>query len=776
MDQGTCSLLDLPSVLQMISRLAHSPAGKERALRLHPLRDEEEIERRFRLLDEAVRFAAEKERISFQHLEDPDGVLSELSGPDPRLEPIQFLLLLPYLQLAAGLRQAFPPRQWPLLAVRVQDLGRFEELVRRIEQTFDPSGEIREGADPRLREARKKQTHLRTRLQEHLESYFAGPKGKYLIPDPFVTQRNGRYVLPLRVEHVREIPGIVHGSSSSGATLFLEPLSAVDLNNQYLYFQEREQEIIREILGRLSQDLKARLPELQTLVDRVGELDLLFACAEFFHRFRCTLPELGREQPHLLFEEARHPLLLETLGEAQVVPISLKITRRDNCLVISGPNTGGKTVSLKTVGLFALMAQSGLPLPALRVQLPLFHSILADIGDHQSIAEHLSTFSAHIQRLKWMMETVNPPALILLDELGRGTDPVYGSALAIAVMDFFRRKEVLLVVTTHQQAVKSFAAATEGIRNASVQLDPVTLRPTYRIELGVAGSSSGLEIAEQLGFPVPLLERARACLEEKDLLAERFLARLREELQALEREKEELLQQQEELGARRAEWEAEFQRREVQRQQEYEAALERWSREFQAEWRRLLQRVKDRFEAVRIRREMKARESALKEAFRAKYRSPASPEPCREGARPGDLQEGDWAYHAFFRKEGKVLEIQDQQAIIEIDGKKVNTAIKDLSKSTTRKVVRRPARNVTLHVAEEVNPELNLIGQTVNDALERADKFLDRAFVSHLPEVRIIHGYGSGRLQKALAGFLADHPQVEEFETEGGATRVRIRS
>jgi DNA mismatch repair protein MutS2 len=774
MDQESLSLLEFPDLLGILQGFAQSAPGRARLAELRPLGDLARMTHRLGLVEETTRYASSSGRPGFHHIEDLEAVFSYLGIQGQALEPRQFITVLDLLKTAQELKRSFTPAQWPRLAEHLHSVPVLTDAIRKIEHTLEPTGEVRESADPELGSARRRQSRYRDQVQGHLNSYFSGSRARLLISDPFVTSRNGRYVIPVKIEHQRELPGVVHGTSSSGATLFVEPLSAVNLNNQLLYYQDREQEVLHRILNRLTDALRPHLAELKETAEKIADLDALFAVGDFYLRYRCTIPGLNEER-RLRLDDARHPLLEKDLGPDRVVAVSFRLDRAENVLVISGPNTGGKTVALKTLGLLCLMAQSGLPVPATHADLPVFRQVLADIGDRQSIAQHLSTFSAHILRIRSMMEKLDPPSLILLDELGTGTDPLDGSALGIGIIDFFRQRSTLVVATTHHQSIKQFAFSTPGVINASVELDPETLQPTYRLQMGVAGSSGGLEIASQLGMPRSVIGRARELFSEQDLQAERYLARLRRELEQVARLRGQL--EEETRGAQQSaeQLRLEFLAREQERQKKQEKALAGWAADFSQEAERLVKNVKDRFEAARMRAELKRKEEGLKEAFRRKIVESRPAESPAKNPAETNIREGDWVYHSFFRKRGRVISVKNEEIALEVEGKRITASRSDLQIAEEKPVARKLPPNVILDVVEEGERELNLIGCTVEEAISRTDKFLDRAFVANLQEVRIIHGFGKGKLKAALTGFLSDHPHVLSCQVEGGATLVSIR-
>ncbi len=770
MDQETLSLLEFPSVLAILERFAHSPEGKTAISGIRPSTDRAVIEDGLASIAESAAYIAEQTRPSFRALPDSRPLLASLAVQGQILDPSEFLDLLQILKTGQGLSSALKKDRWPQLRRMLDPIPDLGVLVDRIERVLTSKGEVRDDADPQLANARKKQTEARKRVQQQLNRYLNGPKAKYLIDEPFLTLRNHRFVLPVRSEHQKEFPGVVHTTSSSGATLFIEPLPEITLNNQCIYYQDQEQEIIRRILLRLSDDLRIHQESLGATVEILAKVDASFAIAEFSNRYRCVSPQLA-ESNQLTLQDARHPLLLETLGDEEVVPISVQLTSGQRVLVISGPNTGGKTLALKTIGLLAVMALSSLPVPATDAQIPILDQVLADIGDHQSISQKLSTFSAHIVRLRSIIEQVGPSSLILLDELGTGTDPVHGSALSIAIIEFFSKRSSLLAATTHHSAVKQFASSTPGIVNASVLLDPLDLKPTYELEFGLAGESSGLEIAGQLGLSRELVDRARQLLDPTELQTERYLEHLRTELARQREDTEELRRQSASLKSKEEQLDQAFERNEQKRQNELERLLGEWANQFKLETGNFIRKLQDQTEARRLRREAQSQQARLREAFRQKMANQTrGPKPA---AAPLELSKGNRVFHTFFRKPGVVVALENGEAVIDIEGKRVSTSLDQLEKPPQQESRTLPP-NVTLDVVEEVQSELNLIGLRVEEALAKTDKFLDRALLSQLSAVRIIHGFGTGKLKAALGEFLGEHPQVQDTRVEGGVTVVEL--
>ncbi len=787
MDLKTRELLGYRRALELVQAFAQCPMGRDEIGAMTPTADLATLRQRLALIEECGRFIDQGGKAGVGRVEDPRPLAQRLRDQDV-LEPGELLALTQSLKAGCEIRQALSKPQWPLLSQFAQPFPDCGQLTSEIERAIDPSGEIRDSAHPQLGKARRQQVRMRDDAQSHLGKFFSGAQKESLIAEPFVTSRGNRFVIPVRVERQKEIPGIVHGASSSGATVFLEPLSAVELNNQYLYHQERERELIRQVLARLSAEAREQLPAVEELIDGIGRADALFAVCRYARRYRCVTPDFD-DQNRLELRDARHPLLIESLGFERVVPTSLHLTERRSGIVISGPNTGGKTVALKTLGLLSLLAQSGIPVPASRAALPVFRDVLADIGDHQSISEQLSTFSAHVLRIRAMLDSLEEaersqeseqaglPTLILLDELGTGTDPVHGAALGVAIVEFLLQRRTFLAATTHHQALKVLASTNPGLINASVELDDRTHAPTYHLRLGLSGASSGLEIARQLGLSEQLVERARGLLSETDRQAESYLEHLRRESESLRRSRLKLEQRRQALRKEESRLREEHQQVEEKQAKQFEKALGEWSKDFKRLSERYLNSFKDRFEAVRVRQEVKRRQSALQEAFRQRFKDEhrrAPGEAATGGAQA--VEPGAWVEHAAFKKRGKVVSTKPGEVIVDFQGKRMNCRPDQVSPvSPPQKEPRRLPRNVSLNAVEEADPELNLVGSSVEDALQRADKFLDRAFLGALREVRLIHGHGKGKLRRALSELLEGHPHVSSYKGEGGSTRVMLR-
>src|SRR5438132_10570221 len=528
-------ILEFSALRAVVRRGAQTEIGRERIDRLGPISDIDELQRDLRGVTEMIELRRRGARLSFDGVADPTESISRLRIEGTALEPIAILSVARLCERAMDARAA-------ILAERETCATLFEivaglpyelkNLAARLTKKILPSGELDDRASPQLASIRRDIAQTRSRITRSLENLMR--RSNEAIQEELVTIRNDRFVIPVRSDHRGRINGVAHGSSSSGATVFVEPLETIEANNELQSLREAEEREIAEILFALSEELRRELPGLELAANAIAELDFINAKAGFAERLDCVVPEIDggtsaaskledkkihpdRLEPGLVpagdleFIDARHPLLAESLRETngKVVPVSFKLDDTNTTMVISGANAGGKTVVLKTAGLLSLMALSGLPVPAKEARVPFYRSVLADIGDHQSIAANLSTFTSHVANISRMIELCEAPALVLLDEVGTGTDPEEGSALGVAVVDHFRRAcGAHVMATTHYGGLKMYAANEEGVLNASVEFDEKTLQPTYRLMVGLAGSSSGLEIARRFGIPNEIVQAA----------------------------------------------------------------------------------------------------------------------------------------------------------------------------------------------------------------------------------------------------------------------------
>jgi DNA mismatch repair protein MutS2 len=796
MDERTFETLELQAFVELASRHVQTAPGRRRMLHLRPSTSRSEILRQLEITNECVGYLRTQGRFGLAGIEDPEPVLEQLHVEGTSLEPKQILILERLLFVSKELKQAVKSTEssgvFPHLLEITGGIPDLRPVLSAIHGKILPNGEIDDSASPELRDVRRDLTERRNRIHRTLESILRGQA--QAVQEEIITFRNGRFVIPVRTDSRNQIPGVVHGLSSSGQTTFVEPMIVINQNNDLVRLREQEEIEISRILSSITASLRENLAALRTISGIVTELDVAQAKAIFAEEFECGLPQIS-DGTHYWLRDARHILLEHSLRHSgsRAVPISLELDEGHHVLVISGPNAGGKTVVLKTLGLISLMAQMGFHVPARQALLPIFDQVFADIGDQQSISANLSTFTAHMRNIAEIAERVKPPALILIDEVGTGTDPEEGAALAIAIVDHFRKTGATTVASTHYPRLKMWASQTEGVRNASVEFDERTLRPTYRLLLGVAGASSGLEIARRTNLDEDILSKAKELIEPSHVQATEYLRRLKETLDEQEALRASLDDERTAVAEKFSKLDAEFARKEAARNQEFEAALAKALGEFKAEGERAVRKIKDRVEAARLKR---AVENQAAELRRSAARLRQTPGPGGESpweaaamtSRPDiseEINEGDRVRIQSLDQEGVVETIRDGTYVVIVGSLRYRAERQDLSrlKSSQTASIRMPARRV---IAEEtadkpVASELKVIGMTADEAVARVDKFIDEAFLAGIENIRIIHGHGKGILRNAIAEHLADHPQVERFSLAppeqggAGATLVELR-
>ena len=838
MHDQSFATLEYSELLALVRRAAQTPMGQLRIERLAPVADLKELRRALATVAECVALRRQGVSWSFAELADSSESLARLQIVGTALDPLAILELARLCEGALTARAAvFAERDsasalWKIVAELPREL---HSLVARIRNKILPGGELDDRASPELARIRHEVARLRSQITRSLENLMRSEE--VAIQDELVTVRNDRFVIPVRSDHRARIQGVAHGFSSSGATVFVEPLATIDANNELQSLRELEQQEIAKILFALSDELRAQHPAIAVAAEAVAELDFIGAKAAFHERFNCIVPELDAETLELF--EARHPLLEENLRAhgGMVVPVSFALDNQDTTMVISGANAGGKTVVLKTAGLLALMALSGLPVPARQARVPFYASVLADIGDHQSLAANLSTFTSHIGNIARMIELCTAPALVLLDEVGTGTDPEEGSALGVAVVDNFRRScGAHVIATTHYSGLKMYAANEEGVLNASVEFDEKTLRPTYRLLVGLAGSSSGLDIARRFGIPANVITNAAGQVQDSSRNATEYLRRIKREADEATALRAALEEERAAVAEKFAALDKEAERRERVRQTAFEHALQQTTAAFEKHAGELLGQIEDRAERLKVERETQKRTAELKrEAKRAASgEATAGGEQARgvrvvrdgqvldstsgspadaddEQASPGyvavrneggrdarALGVGDRVRLRSFGSVGIVDRVKGDEAEVRVGSLRLREKLENLELlealpaktesakgAGTRAALQRAARGTEFKrgtTGAAARTELNVIGRTTDEATAAVDKFLDEAFLNTSSEVRIVHGHGTGALRRVIAELLKGHPHVQRFSpappNQGGtgATVVELKN
>jgi DNA mismatch repair protein MutS2 len=801
MSRTAQDVLEFDKLLELLRQRTTCAPGRRFVDELQPGTNRKAVTASFALIREAREWLRIGRELGFGGLADPQSWLERIEGPGMVLEPREFLDAATLLETAGWLRQQFREEEtkFPLLAARATALSEFKDTLVVIRRSLLPNGEISDDASAALRRIRASITQARDAIQKTLKHILRSKNAE--AGEDYVTLRNDRFVIPLRAENRRSVPGVVHGASATGQTIFMEPLETIETNNQLVQLAEDEAAEIVRILRELTERLQRLRGPLKLAAETIAELDSIFARARFAQEFDAAMPEFS-EAGELRLEAARHPVLENKLrkeGRA-VVPMTLALGGEERVLVISGPNTGGKTVALKTTGIAALSAKSGIPVAAQRAVLPFFDRVLVDIGDEQSIAADLSTFSAHMLNLKAMLEAATPESLVLVDEMGTGTAPEEGAALAVALLDEFRAKNCIVLATTHHDRLKTWASTTAGVVNAAVEFDDVNLRPTYRLMVGVPGGSSGIAIARRLGIADAIIERARALMAPEALEAADLIAYLHRSRDELDRMQQQMTAERHALEEERKKLRGEWVERQQKRIHELEEKFAEMQRRFDENVARVVVAVKEKelrgsLEKTARRKALEARGEAREELNAAVVQALSESQQDlgvssagNTTVAPVELQPGMRIHVRGFSKPVVLRRIDGSSAEIEagplrmkvgldeitgVEGAGVASAAKASKGSVT---VRSQAGDTG--AAEEIN----LIGCTVEEATGRVDKFLDEAALANRSRVRIIHGHGTGALRKGLAQFLSKHPLVDSqsFETEerGGkaVTVVELRA
>ncbi len=791
----TFEALEYGALREHLARHAQSPLGRDRALALAPSTEVAAIRADLGRTTEATRYLSEVGRFGLGGLADPEPLLARLRIAGYPLEAGELLDVARYIQSGLELREAFSEvrDEYPLLATIATALPDLSKPLREIRSKILPTGEIDESASPELRRIRREIQRLRGDVQRSLERLMRD-RAPDAIQDELITIRNGRFVVPVRSEYRGRVKGVLHGASSTGQTVYIEPLDTIDQNNELAALREREEAEIRAILAAITDGLRAQGDSVARLVEGLGRLDFCAAKAHLAREFDCVAPELT-EDGALALDSARHPLLEYNLRGSgrSVVPMSAELAPDRRVLVISGPNAGGKTVVLKTTGLLSLMAQSGLHVPARAARLPVLDDVLVDIGDHQSLAANLSTFSAHVRNIASIIETLPRRSLVLLDEIGTGTDPDEGAAIAIAVLERLRGAGAYVIATTHYNRLKMYASRTDGVGNAAVEFDEKTLEPTYRLLVGHAGSSSGIEIARRLGLQDGVVEAARGLMSETDREAADYLRQLKVATDEANSLRVALDEEREAVAKRYTELDLDFQRRERDRAAEVARMLEQSVKDFEAEAKRLVANATDKTEQARLRKAAEAGAARMRgeaKARVAQLKPRAAQAAATEKERPapalGPVEPGVDVYIPKMDQRGTVESVSGDRLEVRLGLLKLKVRLDEVERvapSSEGSSATRLPSNVRVDLVDDemVPNELNIIGRHTDEATDILDKFLDEAFLGSLTQVRVIHGFGTGALKRAVAEVLSRHPHVASFgpapssQGGGGATVVELR-
>jgi DNA mismatch repair protein MutS2 len=798
----SAEVLEFEPLRRLLGRYVSSPAGRRELEKLQPHADLARLTEDLEEAAEAVgylRLATRPQpatrgaaiRVEFGGLPDLEAAVNKLHIEGASLEPKEIFDLFLILDRAADAKSVLTAaaQRFPLLARRALTIGDFRGLLQDLNGKILPDGSVSDNASVALARLRRDIERQKKSIQDSLERFLRAHREEGVLQEEFVTIRNERFVVPVIAGQRRKLDGVIHGTSSSGHTLFVEPLETIDLNNELVRLTEEEMREVHRILVEMTARLRGHAGSIRQTVSTMAELELIFAKGRFATEFDCVIP---RFTDRLLLRDARHPLLEDVLRKRRksAVPVSLELTKERRTLLISGPNTGGKTVTLKTVGLLSLMAQSGLPVPAAEAEFPLFEQVLADIGDYQSIQENLSTFSAHVSNIREMALDVTPASLVLLDELGAATDPEEGGALGVAIVEHFRGAGAFTLVSTHLMALKIYGASTGGVVNGSMGFDEETFEPTYHLRLGLPGKSAGLEIATRLGMPEDIMRRARHSMSDRERDVTRFLSELHHRIETTQALEQNLREKLVELEQREKEIAREWEKRETAKLKELErrtdAALARFEEQAQDTLGKIVQSSERRKADQDSQRRVSKAKRELKEDFQTTVLS-TQDDSRQDRIQPLRIVEGVRVRLKDVRDPARVRRVLGNGRFeVEAGFMKMQVSIDDVievlpeSGPSTGKL----PKNVSFKPAPELAPvhqEINIIGHHAEEARDEVDQFLDHAVMATASRVRIVHGHGMGILRKVMQELLSKHPHVARYypapQSEGGsgATIVELR-
>lgn len=799
MNAHSLELLEYESLRRLLARYTGSPLGRNLLEKVTPSSDREYLASELALAAEALEYTRSADRSSgardgparlrFTDLPDIESASVRLRIEGAVLDSLEIYSLLVLLERAAEIRGALLgcADTYPRLSDMASLISEFRPLLRDLAGKILPDGSLSDDASVALARIRRDVERQRRQIEESLERFVRAHREDGVLQEEFVTVRNDRFVIPVIPGAKKRVPGVIHGASGSGHTLFLEPMETIELNNDLVRLNEEEMREVHRILREMTGRLREHAPAVEGAARILGQMDYAFAKARFAVEFDAVIPRFTLDdQPRLALRRARHPLLQDVLRRRKkpIVPVSLSLDSETRTLLISGPNTGGKTVTMKTVGLLSLMAQSALPVPAEEAEFPVFDEVLADIGDEQSIEQNLSSFSAHIVRLKEMVEAVTPRSLVLLDELGRATDPEEGGSLGVAVVEEFRQFGAFTLASTHLLPLKVYGAGTPGVLNASMGFNEETLEPTYVLRTGMPGKSAGLDIATRLGLPPHMIERARNAMSTRERDLARLLNQLEQRLTeaaaqiaANEQAKVKLIEREQTLEKEAQKQQAlklkELEHRAAEAIAQFDAGTRQMMEALTASAERRKDAEKLQRQAARIKREL---QETIHGASGPKAPPPALPE-LHEGVR---VRLRDVREAAIVRRVNPngTLDVDLGMLKMQVPASEVLEILEGKGQG------RHLPAGVTFTAGprwDTLTREINVIGKTADEAIDAVDKFLDTAILAEVARIRVVHGHGHGVLRKALGTWLGKHPGVEKYypaspqEGGTGATIVELK-
>ena len=832
MRETSAAALEWQRLREYLAGRTQSPLGRARVLALEPGRDLQQIERAQQLTAEMRRYLQGGGDFGFGGLFDPKALLDRSRIPNASLEPLEIRRIAELAEHISDWRTlvAEPPDwlagEWPAVTALSHPLMQtnFFRLLQLVSGKIEADGSLSDEASPELARIRRAAERQHKAIEDSLRRQLRIVADAGGAQEELITVRGERFVIPVKTEFRKRVPGVVHGSSSSGQTVFVEPMETIEQNNELVRLLDEEQAEVHRLLVEMTAAIGEQAGSIARGTEVLAEVEAHLAYAKFARDLRCVRPVFTDGKPHrtedgeeaaLSLEGARHPLLEMRLREERmaaaqtrraredaatdsgIVPLTIALPGVAKQLIISGPNTGGKTVALKTVGLLALMAQAGLPVPAESARLPIFSAVYADIGDAQSIERNLSTFSAHITNVNRIAREADTRALVLLDELGAATDPEEGAALAVAISERFLQMGAWSLITTHLTSLKIYAAKHAGVVNAAVGFDERTLAPTYELRLGVPGASSGINIAERLGLDPVMIRSARASVTTQSADIARFLDELHTQLTAVTVERAQIREREQQVQREKQRLEIEGRQEQRQRARELEVKLASLMKDFEYQMRESVKGVEDKGVAQKMKGEADRRVARLKREFQESFNQTVvahvtGADKNDKAAQPHvvrEVQAGDVVKLKSLGREARVERAIDARTFevsmgalkMRIPKDDIAQVIKTATAASPIQAARSRGVNVVAREPDMVPGEINVIGRTADEARDEVERFIDQAFLAGRPNVRVVHGTGMGVLRRTLREYLRKHPHVvgvtEPPYNEGGqgATLVELR-
>ena len=765
-------MLEFERIRALLASLCISELGRRRVAEMQPQVDREALERDMILVREMMTLLSQRIEPPIHNLRDVAGHVKRVARERAVLEPLELLDLKEFLETATRMRKFFESHAWevPHLSQMASSLEALPSLQRSIDEKIAPDGTVRDSASEALRALRRDIFAIEQRIQSTLHKMIRELTDSGDLQDSFYTLRNNRYVLPVKTTNRSRVPGLIHDSSNTGETVFIEPYVILEDSNRLSELRVKEREEIFRILLRVAGHIRDEMPALQTNLVLLAEFDFIYAKARFGCQYDCTFPRLQAPGSPLNLVNAHHPLLRVAAGE-QSRPLTLQLEPKNKVLVITGPNAGGKTTALKTIGLTVLMTQCAIPVPLhADSRVPIFSSVLADIGDEQSVLDGMSTFSAHMQRIATILQKVSKASLVLLDELGTATDPGEGGALAVAILERLAETSGLTVVSTHLAALKNWAAEHPAGRNASFRLSERDHRPTFHLILDLPGISEALVIAEQVGLPHSIIERARALRPSVEHDATALLMLLQAKEEELKQRLEQVAREQEELEIMRVQL--------AEERQKLEQTRRNLKRELLAEKEEAIRQAKAKVEELIARQPTKRQLAELRGELENEIRQTvAQRKTLREplAIDPDELVEGVRVHLRTLNDFGEIVKVsrEKEELRVEIRGRAVRVPFSEVDAIVKQPQEQQSSGAIVYARRQDVPISIDLHGKRVEEALSLVEKHLDNALIAGLGFVRIVHGHGKGVLSEAIHDYLRSLPFVKSFRygtpSEGGA-------